>query len=77
METNTSVTIQRAITPKLLRFRVFRPVLFERGQHFDQDECIFMQFNSNCRPGAPRNKARKLKNTVLEKIKKSPSKGLN
>ena len=59
METNTPITIQRAINPKILRFRIFCLVLFERGQNSEQDECIFMQFNSNCRPGAS-NKARKL-----------------
>ena len=48
MATNTPITIQRAITPKLLRFRIFGLVLFSRAS----------------------NEARKLKKTVLEKIKK-------
>ena len=40
------------ITPKLSRFRIFGIVLFERGQKFEQDECIFLQFNSNSSPGS-------------------------
>ena len=42
MATNTPITIQRAITLKLWRFKIFGLVLFERGQNSEQDECIFM-----------------------------------
>ena len=52
MATNTPITIQRAITPKLSRFRIFGRVRFERRQNSEQDKCIFMQFNSNSSPGA-------------------------
>ena len=67
MSTNTSTTIQRAITPKLLRFRIFALVLFERGQNSKQNECIFMQFNSKCKPGAS-NEAQKSKILFFKEI---------
>ena len=76
METNTPITIQRAITPKLLRFRISGLVLFERAQNSEQDECIFMQLNSNSSPGATI-EIRNLKKLFLVKIKKKETnKGL-
>ena len=52
MATNTPITIQRVITPKLSRFEIFGLVLFVRGQNSEQDEYIILQFNSNSSPGA-------------------------
>ena len=55
---------------------IFHLVLFERGQNSEQDECVFMQFNSNSRPRAPF-EARKFKKLFLVKISRNlPEKGL-
>ena len=37
MEPNTPITIQKAITSKLSRLRIFDHVLFDRGQNSEQD----------------------------------------
>ena len=55
---------------------IFRLGLFEREQNSEQDECIFMQFNSNSRPRYPF-EVRKLKKLFLVKISRNlPEKGL-
>ena len=57
--------IQRAITTALSGCWNFG--LFERGQNSEQDECIFLQFNSDSSPAAT-NEARNLKIRFLMKI---------
>ena len=60
----------KAYNSKTIEFQDFWPVLFQRGQYPEQDECIFMQFNSNSRPRAPF-EARKLKKLLLLKISRN------
>ena len=54
---------------KTIEIQNFWPVLFERGQNSAQDECIFMQFNSNSSPGAPI-EVRNLKKLFMMKVSK-------